>query len=318
MTKTKNVKRNLYSHYVLRFVIFAVFIRRHNLIIADLLTDISTRLRGVTDTPELDAQVLLAHLTGKTRTWLAAHPETHLSDPQRDAVEEAVSKLTAGTPLPYILDHWEFFGLDFKVTPDVLIPRPETELLVEQAILWLQSRPVTTYSALRAADVGTGSGCIAVSLAKQIHDLRVLATDLSLPALKVAHQNALRHDVNHRVDFVQCDLLPQHPFPLPTESHFDVICANLPYIPTATLEHLPIFGREPTLALNGGSDGLDPIRHLLKIAPEWLAPNGLILLEIEAGQGMAAVSLAYDSFDHATINLRRDLAGQERLVAIRI
>jgi release factor glutamine methyltransferase len=286
--------------------------------IAFLLEQTTDRLRGVTDTPKLDAQVLLAHLTGKTRTWLAAHPETHLSDPQRAAVEEAVSKLTAGTPLPYLLGHWEFFGLDFKVTPDVLIPRPETELLVEQAILWLQSRPVTAHSALRAADVGTGSGCIAISLAKQVPDLRVLATDLSLPALHVAHQNALRHSVNQRVDFVQCDLLPPHPFPLPTESHFDVICANLPYIPSERLERLPIFGREPTLALNGGSDGLDPIRHLLKIAPEWLAPNGLILLEIEAGQGMAAVSLAYDSFDHAIINLRRDLAGRERLVAIRL
>jgi release factor glutamine methyltransferase len=286
--------------------------------VASLLEQTADRLRGVTDTPELDAQVLLAHLMGKARTWLAAHPKTQLSDPQRDAVEEAVSKLTDGTPLPYLLGHWEFFGLDFNITPDVLIPRPETELLVEQAILWLQSRPVTQYSSLRAADVGTGSGCIAVSLAKHVPDVRVLATDLSLPALEVAHQNALRHGVASRVDFVQCDLLPPHPFPLPTESHFDIICANLPYIPSATLERLPIFGREPTLALNGGGDGLDLIRYLLKIAPEWLAPNGLILLEIEAGQGVAAVSLAYDAFDHATINLRRDLAGKERLVAIKL
>lgn len=284
----------------------------------DVLTDIARRLRDVTDTPELDAQVLLAHVMEKTRSWLAAHPEAPLSNLQLAALEEAVSKLTAGTPLPYILGHWEFFGLDFQVTSDVLIPRPETELLVEQALMWLQSRPVTAHSALRAADVGTGSGCIAVSLAKQIPDLRVLATDLSLPALKVARQNALRHGVVSRVDFVQCDLLPPHPEPLPTESHFDVICANLPYIPTETLKRLPVYGREPTLALNGGGDGLDIIRHLLKIAPEWLAPHGLILLEIEAGQGVAAVSLAYDAFDHATINLRRDLAGKERLVAIRL
>lgn len=288
------------------------------MIVADLLADISARLVDVTDSPDLDAQVLLAHLTGKPRTWLAAHPDSPLSDPELASVREAVSKLKAGTPLPYILGHWEFFGLDFEITPDVLIPRPETELLVEQALLWLQSRPATNLSSLRAADVGTGSGCIAVSLAHHIHDLRVLATDLSLPALEIAHHNALRHNVADRVDFVQCDLLPPHPAPLPTESHFDVICANLPYIPTKTLEHLPIFGREPTLALNGGNDGLDPIRHLLKIAPEWLAPDGLILLEIEAGQGMAAVSLAYDSFDRATINLRRDLAGKERLLAIRL
>jgi len=288
------------------------------LIVSNLLADISARLRGMTDTPDLDAQVLLAHITGHTRTWLTAHPETHLSDLQLASVREAVTLLTEGMPLPYILGHWEFFSIDFKVTPDVLIPRPETELLVEHALLWLRSRPVTLHSSLRAADIGTGSGCIAVSLAKTIHDLRVLATDLSMPALRVAKHNAHRHGVLSRVDFVQCDLLPPHHEPLPTESHFDVICANLPYIPTQTLTNLPIFGHEPSLALDGGADGLDPIRRLLSIAPEWLAPDGLILLEIEAGQGMAAVSLAYDLFDKATINLRRDLSGKERLVAIKL
>jgi len=154
------------------------------MIVGELLADISARLPG--DTPDLDTQVLLAHLTGKPRTWLAAHPESPLSDPQLAAVEEAVSRLEAGEPLPYILGHWEFFSLDFEVTPDVLIPRPETELLVEQAIMWLQSQPVTAQSFLRAADVGTGSGCISVALAHHVPDLRVLATDLSLAALEVA------------------------------------------------------------------------------------------------------------------------------------
>jgi release factor glutamine methyltransferase len=284
--------------------------------IGELLPQISGRLPG--DTPDLDAQVLLAHLIGKPRTWVAAHPEVSLLSSQLVSVEEAVTRLESGEPLPYVLGNWEFFGLNFEITPVVLIPRPETELLVEQAILWLQSRPVSNLSSLRAADVGTGSGCIAISLAHHVHDLRVLATDLSLAALKVARVNSYNHHLADRIDFIQCDLLPPHPEPLPTESHFDVICANLPYIPTETLERLPLFGREPTLALNGGHDGLDPIRNLLKIAPEWLAPDGLILLEIEAGQGMKAVSLAYDSFDHATINLRRDLAGKERMVAIRL
>jgi release factor glutamine methyltransferase len=285
-------------------------------VIGELLPQISGRLPG--DTPDLDAQVLVAHLLGKSRAWLAAHFDESLSVSQLVIVEQAVKRLEAGEPFPYVLGHWEFFGLDFKITPDVLIPRPETELIVEQAILWLQSRPVTNLSSLRAADVGTGSGCIAISLAHHIPDLRVLATDLSMPALKVAQGNAICHQVNDRVDFVQCDLLPPHPTPLPTESHFDVICANLPYIPTETLESLPVFRHEPILALNGGSDGLEPMRNLLKIAPDWLAPDGLILLEIESGQGMTAVSLAYDSFDHATINLRRDLAGKERMVAIRL
>ncbi|MBV6466177.1 MAG: peptide chain release factor N(5)-glutamine methyltransferase [Anaerolineae bacterium] len=286
--------------------------------VASLLEEISGQLRAVTDTPDLDAQVLLAHLMGKPRTWLAAHPEARLSALELDSARREAARLAAGAPLPHILGRWEFFGLDFEVTPDVLIPRPETELLAEQAILWLQSRPVTNLSSLRAADVGTGSGCIAVALAKHVPDARVLATDLSLPALQVARRNAHKHGVAARVDFVQCDLLPPRPSPLPTESHFDVICANLPYIPTSALSGLSVFDHEPALALDGGSDGLDPIRRLLKIAPEWLAPDGLILLEIESRQGMAAVSLAYDSFEKATINLRRDLAGRERLLAIRL
>ncbi|MDL1926961.1 MAG: peptide chain release factor N(5)-glutamine methyltransferase [Chloroflexi bacterium] len=289
-----------------------------NMDVASLLEEISGQLRAVTDTPDLDAQVLLAHLMGKPRTWLAAHPEARLSALELDSARREAARLAAGAPLPHILGRWEFFGLDFEVTPDVLIPRPETELLAEQAILWLQSRPVTNLSSLRAADVGTGSGCIAVALAKHVPDARVLATDLSLPALQVARRNAHKHGVAARVDFVQCDLLPPRPSPLPTESHFDVICANLPYIPTSALSGLSVFNHEPALALDGGSDGLDPIRRLLKIAPEWLAPDGLILLEIESRQGMAAVSLAYDSFEKATINLRRDLAGRERLLAIRL
>ncbi len=282
------------------------------------LDRIADRLRGLTDTPELDAQVLLAHLLDRSRSWLAAHPETLLSDPEADSVREAVSRLEAGEPLPYVLGRWEFFGRQFEVTPDVLIPRPETELLVERALDWLQKRPVTRLSQLRAADVGTGSGCITVSLAAQIPDLRVLATDLSLSALKVARRNAIHYGVQKRTDFVQCDLLPPHPDPLPTESHFDLVCANLPYIPTSTLERMPVYRREPTLALNGGPDGLDPIRRLLEITPQWLAPGGLILIEIESSQGMAAFSLAFDSFHEARIRLVKDLTGRDRLIQIEL
>lgn len=284
--------------------------------VASLLEEISGQLRAVTDTPDLDAQVLLAHLMGKPRTWLAAHPEARLSALELDSARREAARLAAGAPLPHILGRWEFFGLDFEVTPDVLIPRPETELLAEQAILWLQSRPVTNLSSLRAADVGTGSGCIAVALAKHVPDARVLATDLSLPALQVARRNAHKHGVAARVDFVQCDLLPPRPSPLPTESHFDVICANLPYIPTATMRSLPIYGREPTLALDGGEDGLDLYRRLLDIAPEWLAPHGMILLEIEAAQGIKALNLAADKFSEASISLHQDLAGRDRLLEI--
>lgn len=284
--------------------------------IGEILPRISGLLPG--DTPSLDAHLVLGKIIGKPRTWIAAHPEVSLLDSQVGSIDEVILRLQTGVPLPYVLGHWEFFGLDFELTPDVLIPRPETEMVVENAIQWLRLRQATSQALLRVVDVGTGSGCIGISLLHHIQDLRVLATDYSLPALKVAQRNAQFHQVSNRIDFIQCDLLPVIPNPLLSENRFDAICANLPYIPTGTLIHLPIYGQEPTLALDGGDDGLDVIRRILKLAPGWLAPNGLILLEIEAGQGMNAVSLAYDSFDDAIINLRRDLSGNDRLLAIRV
>jgi release factor glutamine methyltransferase len=280
--------------------------------IATFLKQTVSKLSPVSETPELDAHVLLANTLAKSRTWVEAHLETLLTRSQLATAKKAVSRLEAGEPLPYVIGHWEFYGLDLELTPDVLIPRPETELLVERAIEWLQVAPERR----TIADVGTGSGCIAVAIAKSIPDAKVLATDISRAALEVAHRNARKQRVKKRIDFVQCDLLPPHPDPLPTDLHFDLICANLPYIPTENLKKLPIYEREPTLALNGGADGLDIVRRLLHIAPEWLAPNGMILLEIEASQGMSAVSLAYDAFDNVEIHLHRDLAGHDRLVEI--
>lgn len=264
------------------------------------------------DLTDRDAQILLAHVIGHPRTWLLAHLDAPLSAPMLDSVNQAFAKLEAGEPLPYILGHWEFFGLDFDITPDVLIPRPETELMVEKAIKWLTTSPERR----TVADIGTGSGIIAVTIAMHVPSANILATDISRAALKVAKHNAEKFHVHHRIDFLECDLLPQHVDPLPTDSHFDLICANLPYIPTATMRSLPIYGREPTLALDGGEDGLDLYRRLLDTAPEWLAPNGKILLEIEASQGLKALSLASDKFSESSISLNQDLAGHDRLLEI--
>lgn len=275
-----------------------------------ILPGIAARLKS--DSPELDSQVILAHVMDKPRTWLLAHLETPLSAPQLAAVDAAVSRLAAGTPLPYVLGHWEFFGLDFDLTPEVLIPRPETEMLVEKAIAWLQANPARR----TVADVGTGSGAIGVTIAAHIPDARVFATDISLSALQVARRNAAKFDVLARLDFIQCDLLPPHHASLSSAGHFDLICANLPYIPTQTLRALQVYGREPVLALNGGEHGLDLIQRLLNLASDWLAPQGLILLEIEASQGMKVVSLAYDMYTEAHIHLHRDLTGRDRLVEI--
>jgi release factor glutamine methyltransferase len=243
---------------------------------------------------------------------MLAHLDASLTTPQIAATTQAFDEYQSGTPLPYILGHWEFFGLDFDISSDVLIPRPETELLVEKALTWLNMSPERR----TVADIGTGSGVIATSIAMHMPDARILATDISFAALKVAQHNAGKFHVHHLINFLQCDLLPQHIDPLPTDSHFDLICANLPYIPTETMRKLPIYGREPTLALDGGTDGLELYRRLFKIAPDWLAPHGMMLLEIESTLGVQALGLAFDTFSDATIHLHQDLTGNDRLLEI--
>lgn len=277
-----------------------------------LLSDVTDRLAAISDTPSLDASVLIAQIINKPRTWVMGHPELKLTTQQQKQLDDSLARLERGESFPYVIGHWEFFGLNFDVTPDVLIPRPETEMLVERAISWLKESPVRR----TVADVGTGSGVIAVSIAVHMPDAYVLATDISHRALEVARKNAIKLDVVRHIDFLQCDLLPEHIASLPTELHFDLICANLPYIPTETLHDLPIFGREPTLALDGGEDGLELIRKLLRIGPEWLAPNGMLLLEVESTRGIQALNLACDLFSEATIHLHQDLAGQDRLLEI--
>jgi release factor glutamine methyltransferase len=271
------------------------------------LDDLIFRLEMNSDTPVLDAQALVARVMDRPRSWVIAHPDASLSRNRAAALENLATRLESGNPLPYVLGCWEFFGLEFEVTPDVLIPRPETELLVERAIGWLLANPDHRH----AADVGTGSGCVGIALAANIPDLRVIATDISSEAVKVARRNAIKNSVGQRIKFMRCDLLPP-------ETEFDLIVSNPPYIPTKTLHRLPIYGREPTLALDGGADGLDLIRRLLTVALERLAPGGLLLMEIEASEGSAALSLACDIFAEAEIHLHKDLAGRDRILEVQV
>lgn len=279
-----------------------------------ILSDIIDRLAPTSDTPSLDASVLLAHIIGKSRTWVVSHPELTLTPEQQELLKSSLAQLEDGMPLPYVLGHWEFFDMQFEITPDVLIPRPETELLVEKAIAWMQESTVRR----TVADVGTGSGVIAISIAMNIPDAKILATDISPNALHVAQKNARKFNVSDRINFVECDILPERPVSFSTEEHLDLLCANLPYIPTITLQNLPIYGREPTLALDGGNDGFDLFRKLMEIAPDWMAPNSLILLETEATLGVQALNLAYDMFSNAEIHLHQDLTGRDRLLEIRL
>ena len=283
-----------------------------------LHAEITTCLSPVSDTPALDASVLLAHIVQKPRTWVLAHPELTLTPKQETQLNESLARLEHGEPFPYVIGRWEFFDLEFEITPDVLIPRPETELLVEKAIAWLQKNPMR----VNVADIGTGSGAIAVSLAVNVQKIKILATDISSEALQVAKQNAEKHSVIDRIEFAECDLLPESKVKGQTSdfrpSTFHLICANLPYIPTKTLQRLPIFEREPTVALDGGEDGLKIFRKFMQIIPEWLAPNALILLEIEATLGLRVVELARESFGKAEINLHQDLTRRDRLLEIQI
>ncbi len=251
--------------------------------------------------------MLLGHVLQRPRAWLLAHPEVRLEAEQAAALETAVRRLEDGEPLPYILGAWEFFGLTFEVTPDVLIPRPETELLVERALHWLHAHP----ESYRVADIGTGSGCIGIAIAAHAPRTRVYAADLSFTALRVAQRNAARHSVSARFWPVCSDLLTAFQAP------FDLILANLPYIPGESLRQLAVYGKEPTLALDGGSDGLTVIHRLLEQAPRCLAKGGTVLCEIEASQGPAACSLASNIFADAVITLHQDLAGHDRLLEIR-
>lgn len=285
--------------------------------IGDLLFSLSQHLEPLSETASLDAQVLIAHILKKPRSWVLAHPEALLSSDQTHALGLALGRLQNGEPLPYVLGEWEFFGLSFKVTPDVLIPRPETELLVEQALHWLKTRPHLFFSAAKypfIADVGTGSGCIAISLAFHLPAIPIVAIDVSQAALHIACANATRHQLVQSLHFLQADLLS----PFPKRPFFHLICANLPYVPQEILPGLPVYSHEPALALDGGPGGLKMIERLLCEAQPRLAPGGLLLLEIESSQGQAVSALAQRVFPSAFVNLLRDLAERDRLVSIQL
>jgi release factor glutamine methyltransferase len=258
------------------------------------------------ETPGNISLLLLSHTLGEPKTWVLAHPEFELNSDEIHTLQSALERLLQGVPLPHLLGEWDFYGRSFSVSADVLIPRPETELLVKRA-LTLAAR----FDRPLIADVGTGSGDIAVTLAAALPRAYVLATDISRPALAIARRNAQRH-LQSDLPLVQADLLQ------PFSSKFNLICANLPYIPTRTLATLTVAQWEPSLALDGGVSGLDLIEKLLHQALRRLAPGGIILLEIESSLGPATLSLAESIFPAAEIHLHQDLAGKDRLVEIQM
>lgn len=270
-----------------------------------------THLAG-TDAPRLTAEVLLAHTLGLSRATLLAHLDEGLTPTQATIFENFITRAAQGAPLAYLTGEREFYGLRFAVDGRVLIPRPETELLVDLALA--HAWPVDQW----ALDVGTGSGCIAVTLAVKRPQGRLLALDRSAGALAVAQQNAQAHSVADRITFLENDLLSNlgRLFST-TPPPIALILANLPYIAAPELATLAVARYEPHLALDGGAEGLDLVRRLLLQAPACLAPGGAVLLEIGATQVPAVRAFAQHYFPKAQVTVHRDFAGLERVVAVR-
>lgn len=246
---------------------------------------------------------MLSYVLGVPRTMLLAHSEHILAPDQLSNYQTLIRRRASGYPIPYLTGHSEFYGLEFEVTPEVLIPRPETETLVNLA---LARRPATV------VDVGTGSGCIAVSLAVHLPEAIIYAIEVSPAALAVARRNVERHGVAARVRLMVGDVLTPRP------GRVDMIVSNPPYIPTGECGSLPASVRdhEPRLALDGGPDGLAIIRQLLAQAPAVLRSGGELLIEIGAEQGEAASRLARTFFPQTAVRVHPDLAGRDRVLEI--
>ncbi|HEX3033326.1 MAG TPA: peptide chain release factor N(5)-glutamine methyltransferase [Bacillota bacterium] len=259
-----------------------------------------------------DAEVLLRYVLQVDRTGLFREPERLLTCQEKEELSRLLQRRRAGEPVAYLTGSREFMGLDFTVSPLVLIPRPETELLVEHIIENL--RPISGLT--RIIDVGTGSGAIAVSLAYTLTEAQLWAVDVSQAALETARHNATKHQVQSRINFVLSNLLAGVPPEL--LGIIDWIAANLPYIPDTDIPNLQrdVTAFEPHLALAGGPDGLDLYRQLLPQAAQTLKPGGHIIMEMGHDQGPALASLLPEE-TWSDVHILQDYAGLDRFVTAR-
>ncbi|MDI6814765.1 MAG: peptide chain release factor N(5)-glutamine methyltransferase [Dehalococcoidales bacterium] len=251
----------------------------------------------------LECELLLRHTLKISQVQLYLELNHELSPKQEETFWGLIKRRLNGEPTAYITGHREFYGLDFYVNHRVLIPRPETELLVEMALNLAQNHPVSTI-----AEIGTGCGAIAIILALKLPEAKIYATDISAPALKVALFNCQKHGVANRVCLLQGNMLDPLPEPV------DLIIANLPYVRELELTNSVNF--EPLLALNGGSDGLEKIRQLCRQVKNKLRPEGYLLLEIGQGQGKAVTTFLRSLFPSAKIEITPDLGGIDRVVSL--
>ena len=273
----------------------------------------------------LAAELLLLHVLGRNRTWLYAHPEEQVNETDARQFSALLRRRAAGEPTQYLTGKQEFWGLEFEVTPDVLIPRPETEHVIEVALDRLALRELragrpqkSAGEGLRIADVGTGSGCIAVALAKELPAAAFIATDISEAAIAVAARNAHRHGVANRIQFLESNLLSAFS-PLAARQSavaFDLIASNPPYVGRHESESLAVEVRahEPAAALFGGEEGYELYAGLIAQSAALLKPCGLLVLEL-GHNSLPAVRPLLDAPTWSGVNVTNDLAGIPRVIA---
>jgi release factor glutamine methyltransferase len=277
--------------------------------IDELLRASAAALRKTSKTPLLDAQLLLSHEIGLDRNRFLSRGEEIVDDAAHERFLALVQRRAAGEPAAYILGEVGFYGRHFFVTPDVLTPRPETEHLIEAVLEDVRARRAG--SPVRIADIGTGSGAIALTLASELPSVDVYATDISAAALVVAQRNAQRLGVAERVRLLEGDLAA----PLTAYAPITCIVANLPYIKSAQVPQRPDpVGYEPQIALDGGKDGLDIYRRLVKELPALLGSGASLFFEAAADTMPALLALVERSFPRAHVEIGEDYAGFERYV----
>ncbi len=271
----------------------------------------SRRLAGAgSEEANLEAELLLGHALNTDRAHLYQRLRDELTPQAESAFDALLQRRLAHEPTSYILGHKEFFGLEFEVKPDAIIPRPETETLVELVLAFVRTRD--TAEGTRIADVGVGSGAIAVALAVALPEVDIIAIDISPRALALARRNAQRHRVAERIRFLEGNLLQ------PLDAPVEVIAANLPYVRSGDFEAAPpeIREHEPRLGLDGGPDGLRLIERLLRSAPPHLKPGGVLFAEIGEEQGKAACRLAAEAFPQSRIEVKQDLSRLDRVLVV--
>ena len=265
----------------------------------------------------LDAELLLAEALGLDRSMLYLHYEAPLEARAEERFRSLLARRVDGEPAAYITGRREFWSLDFLVTPAVLVPRPETEMLVEVAVGLFEADSQISDRKFQILDLGTGSGAISISLAKEIANAEVWATDVSSDALGIARANARRHGVEEKIQFLHGDLFE----PVSARGEiFDLIVSNPPYVRSDEIDALPCDVRdfEPRVALDGGADGLDFYRRIIPGALRYLTMGGFLAVEIGADMGEDVARLFTDAGGYAPPQLYRDLAGKERIVCARM